>query len=68
MRADLITEVTQKTGLPQDKAEAFVDIVVNYLERKLPAPVAGQVDDALHDRSTGSLKDKLAGALGKKSA
>lgn len=66
--SDLINEVTQKTGLPQEKAEAFVDIVVKYIENKLPSSVAGQVDNALHDREGSGLKDKLASVLGKKSA
>ena len=68
MMSDLINEVTQKTGLPQEKAEAFLDIVIKYIENKLPNSVAIQVDNALHDQDGGGLKDELAGVLGKKSA
>jgi hypothetical protein len=53
---ELINLVSQKTGLPQDKATVAVDTVVNYLKSKLPASMAGQLDVVLKG---GSLPDDL---------
>lgn len=64
---ELIDELTHKTGLSPDKARTFVDVVVNYIESRLPAPVAGQIDDALKGEDR-SITDKVKGALGRKSA
>ena len=58
---ELINLVSQKTGLPQDKATVAVDTVVNYLKSKLPASVAGQLDAVLKG---GSLPDDLTKDLG----
>jgi nucleoid DNA-binding protein len=36
----LIKLVSQKTGLPQDKARVAVDAVLNFLKQKLPPSMA----------------------------
>lgn len=64
---DLINEVSQKTGLSADKARTVVDTVVNYIESKLPASVAGQIDAALKGQGS-SISEKLGGIFGRKSA
>ncbi len=64
---ELVSTLTQKTGLPEDKARVAVDTVVNYLKSKLPASVAGQVDNALSGEGS-SISERLGGILGKKSA
>ncbi len=38
---ELINTLTQKTGLPEDKARVAVDTVVDYTKSKLPSSVAG---------------------------
>ncbi|HEX6320564.1 MAG TPA: hypothetical protein VFZ84_17035 [Burkholderiales bacterium] len=38
----LIDQVTQRTGIPEDKARTAVDTVVGYLKEHLPGPVASQ--------------------------
>ncbi len=64
---ELVSTLTHKTGLPEDKARVAVDTVVNYLKSKLPASVAGQVDNALSGEGS-SIPERLGGILGKKSA
>jgi hypothetical protein len=43
----LINQVAQRTGIPEDKARAAVDTVVGYLKEHLPAPIASQLDGAM---------------------
>ena len=72
---ELINMVVQKTGLSQDDARKAVEVVVNTLKSKLPAPIASHVDaflaggasggmSAIMDEAGGLLKGKLGGLLG----
>lgn len=73
---DLIKQVSQRTGLSEDKAKTAVDTVVNFLKDKLPSPIAGQIDNALSGaggaiaNAGGAVADKagdlLGGIMGKK--
>ena len=73
---ELIKQVSEKTGLSEEKAKTAVDTVVNFLKDKLPAPIAGQVDNALSSAggtiasTGGAVVDKagdlLGGIFGKK--
>ena len=58
---ELIKLVSQKTGLPQDKAKVAVDTVINFLKKKFPPSIAGQLDTIL---AGGSLPDSLTKGLG----
>jgi hypothetical protein len=58
---DLIKLVSQKTGLPQDKAKVAAETVINFLKQKLPPSLAGQIDAVL---AGGSLQDDLTKGLG----
>jgi hypothetical protein len=44
---ELIKQVTDRAGIPADKAKLAVNTVLGFLKSKLPAPVAGQIDTAL---------------------
>ncbi len=44
---ELIKKVSEKTGLSADQAKLAVEAVVNYLKTKLPAPLAGELDQLL---------------------
>lgn len=44
---ELVKMVSKKTGVSEALAKQAVEIVVNYLKRKLPAPVASQIDGIL---------------------
>jgi hypothetical protein len=62
----LINQVTQRTGIPEDKARAAVDTVVGYLKQHLPGPVASQLDGAVSGEGAqaGGMMDKAKGMLG----
>jgi hypothetical protein len=57
---ELIKLVSQKTGLPQDKAKVAVETVINFLKQQLPPSLAGQLDALL---AGGSLPDNLTKGL-----
>jgi hypothetical protein len=40
---DIIQQVVQRTGIPEDKARMAVEVVLSQIEKKLPGPIAGQV-------------------------
>ncbi len=66
---ELVNVVVQKTGLPKDQAAAAVKAVMDYLQTKLPAPVAEQVKAALGGGGSTNLGDMakgLGGMFGKK--
>jgi hypothetical protein len=58
---ELIKLVSQRTGLPQDKAKVAVDTVINFIKKQLPPSIAGQLDTIL---AGGSLPDNLLEGLG----
>jgi len=66
---ELIKLVSQKTGLPTETAKTAVETVVGFLKKKLPAPIASQIDGVLGGVSAKGVEDvgkKLGGILGKK--
>ena len=64
---ELIKLVSQKTGLSADQSKLAVQIVLGFLKKKLPAPIAGQIDTLLAGGSASSgLLQGLGGLLGKK--
>ena len=60
---ELVKLVSEKTGLSEEMSETAVKIVMDYLKKKLPAPVAAQVDAVL---GAGSAADALGGLFGGK--
>lgn len=66
---ELVKMVASKTGLSEEMSKKAVDIVVNYLKGKLPAPIAGQLDGVLQGGTAPGMDDLakgLGGLLGKK--
>lgn len=68
---ELIQQLIQKTGLPEDKAIAAVDTVMGLLKEKLPGPVASHLDAALSGATgatekLGGMVQDLGGMFGKK--
>ena len=45
MQEELVRMVAEKTGLPEDKARSATETVIGYLKERLPASVAGQLDN-----------------------
>jgi len=62
---ELIQMVAEKTGLSEPMAKVAVELVVNFVKEKLPAPLASQVDMALGGASMADeLKKGLGGLFG----
>jgi hypothetical protein len=67
VKKEIAALVTKKVGIPADKAEQAVDVVLNFVKQKLPPAIAGQVDAVLDgnvDLSDGIGLDDAAGLLG----
>jgi nucleoid DNA-binding protein len=67
---ELVNLIVQKTHIPAATAQTIVKIVVDFLKKKLPAPVAGQIDGLLSNdtkvKAAEGMLSNLAGKLGKK--
>jgi hypothetical protein len=67
---ELIKQVAAKTGISEDQARTAVTTVLGFLKTKLPAPIAGQIDNVIGggEGSTGGglsdLASKAGGLLG----
>jgi hypothetical protein len=44
---ELVKLVAQKTGISEENARTAVKVVLGFLQERLPAPVAGQIDALL---------------------
>ena len=60
---ELIKRITEKTGISEDQARSAINTVAGFLKEKLPAPLAGQVDNVLG--SGGGMSDTLGDAASK---
>lgn len=60
---ELVNLVSQKTGLSKEMSETAVNLVLDYIKKKLPKPVAAQVDAVL---GAGDAMDALGGLFGGK--
>ena len=68
---EIIQRLTQRTGLPEDKATAAVDTVAGYLKEKLPAPMASQIDNVIGggtggEEQSGGIGSRIGNMFGKK--
>ncbi len=61
---ELLKQVSQQTGMPEDQVRPIAEAVINYLKQKLPAPVAGQIDAVLSGGGASSLGGVLGGLGG----
>lgn len=64
---ELVDLIVKKTGIPAATAQTIVNMVVDYLKKKLPAPVAGQIDGLLSGAGNiQGAENMLGGLFGKK--
>jgi len=49
---ELVGLIVKKTGIPASMAQIVVNMVVDFLKQKLPAPVAGQIDVVLKNEAS----------------
>ena len=67
---ELVSKVSQKTGLSPDQAKAAVESVIAFLKEKLPAPVATHLDSLVSgvegsgEGSSEGLASKATAAVG----
>ena len=62
---ELVALVVKKTGLPKEQAQAAAKVVIDFLKKKLPAPMGSTIDGFLGGKSqmTGTA-NMLGGLLG----
>ena len=63
---ELVKMVSEKTGLSEEMSRQAVGVVIDYLKDKLPAPIAGQIDNYLggEGESGGGLGGMVGGLFG----
>jgi hypothetical protein len=64
---EIVALVMQKTGLPKETAQAAVKVVLDFLKKKLPAPVGASIDTFLSGKGqVAAAANMLGGLLGGK--
>jgi hypothetical protein len=65
---ELVKLVSKKVGISEAQARQAVEIVVEFLKKELPQPIAAQVEAAAKGdvSGLGDLASDLGGLLGKK--
>ncbi len=64
---EIVSLVMKKTGLPKETAQAAVKVVLDFLKKKLPAPVGASIDAFLSGKGEmAAAADVLGGLLGGK--
>lgn len=63
---ELVKQVAQKTGITEDQARTAVNTVLGFLKERLPAPIAGQLDNLTAGGSSGGggAADMAGGVIG----
>ena len=67
---ELVKEVSDNAGISETQAKKAIETVRDFLQDKLPEPLAGQVDNVLESGQAadiaGDLTKSLGGLFGKK--
>lgn len=58
---ELVKLLTEKTGLPDDKAKMAVETVIGFLKQRLPGSVGEQLNTFLSTSASHGLADKVKG-------
>jgi uncharacterized protein (DUF2267 family) len=61
---ELVQQVASRTGISQDQAREAVQMAVDFLKARLPAPIAAQVDAALSSNLAGDVAQQALNSLG----
>jgi hypothetical protein len=70
---DLVQQISQRAGIPADKAQVAARTAIDFLDDRLPAPVGGQLKRLVEGGGAGgggmpdlgNLKGGLGGMFGK---
>lgn len=60
---ELVDLVVKKTGIPAATAQTVVNTVLDFLKKKLPAPIAGQIDGVLGNDANVKKAEGMLGNL-----
>lgn len=60
---EIVALVMKKTGLPKETAQAAVKVVLDFLKKKLPAPVGASIDAFLSGKGEMAAAANLLGGL-----
>ena len=61
---ELVNLIVKKTGVSQAIAQTIVNLVVDYLKKKLPAPIASQIDGLLSNDANVQQAENIVGGIG----
>jgi hypothetical protein len=61
---DLVQQVASRTGISQEQAREGIQMAVDFLKTKLPAPIAAQLDAVLSGNVAGDAAQQALGGLG----
>jgi hypothetical protein len=60
---ELVALIVKKTKIPEVTAMMIVNIVIDYLKKKLPAPIGAQVAAFLNNDAQVQMAENLLGSL-----
>jgi hypothetical protein len=60
---ELVNLIVKKTGIPAANAQTIVKIVIDFLKKKLPAPVGVQIDRLLSNDAAVKTAENALGNL-----
>ena len=63
---ELVEQIVEKTGLPEETANQVVTIVLDFIKEKLPDSIAGSLDGFLEGDAGANLLSGLGGLFGGK--
>jgi hypothetical protein len=70
---EIVRMVAERTGIGEDKAQQAVQVVVEQLRKRLPAPLASHLDSFVSGQANtaegeGGIAGKIGNLMGRKSA
>ncbi len=63
---ELVNLIVKKTGIPAATAQIVVRIVIDFIKKKLPAPVGAQIDGLLSNDAAVKKAENVLGSLASK--
>lgn len=61
---ELVSVISQRTGLPADQARGAAEAAIDFIKSKLPAAMQGYVDQALGSGMVDDVANQAGGMLG----
>jgi hypothetical protein len=62
---ELVQQITQRVGIPEDKARQAAETVLSFLKTRMPGSFASQIDSFLQGGSAQGIGGKVNDFLGK---